>query len=44
MQMTEIPFSTTDWLNVEQAKHPGVRGMAYWRTQYFGGIRVRRVE
>ena len=44
MQMTEIPFSTTDWLNVEQTEHPGVLGMAYWRTQYFGGIRVRRVE
>jgi quercetin dioxygenase-like cupin family protein len=44
MQMTGIPFGTTDWLQVEPTEHKGESGMAYWRTQEFGGIRVRMVE
>ncbi|MFY9855233.1 MAG: DHCW motif cupin fold protein [Terracidiphilus sp.] len=44
MQMTGIPFGTTDWSQVEPTEHIGASGMAYWRTQEFGGIRVRMVE
>lgn len=44
MQMSDIPFGTTDWLQVDRTEHRGERGMAYWRTQTFGGIRVRMVE
>jgi hypothetical protein len=44
MHMTEIPFGTTDWSAVEQVEHKGETGLAYWRTQSFGGIRVRMVE
>lgn len=44
MQMTDIPFGTTDWSGVERTEHKGERGMAYWRTQHFGSIRVRMVE
>ncbi len=44
MQMSEIPFGTTDWSCVEVTAHPGETGVAHWRTQYFGGVRVRMVE
>lgn len=44
MQMTEIPFGTTDWSAVEPTEHAGTTGTAIWRTRKFGGIRVRRVD
>jgi hypothetical protein len=44
MQMTGIPFGTTDWSAVPQTEHAGERGTARWRTREFGGIRVRMVE
>ena len=44
VQMAGIPFGTTDWSKVEQTEHKGERGLAYWRTQQFGSIRVRMVE
>jgi hypothetical protein len=43
MQMSGIPFGLTDWSKVEPTEHKGETGMAYWRTQTFGGIRVRMV-
>jgi mannose-6-phosphate isomerase class I len=42
--MSGIPFGTTDWSQVPRTEHRGERGSAYWRTQQFGAIRVRRVE
>ncbi len=44
MQMTDIPFGTTDWSAVERTEHQGETGVAYWRTRTFGGIRVRLLE
>ena len=44
MQMSAIPFGTTDWSLVESTEHEGERGVARWRTREFGGIRVRMVE
>ena len=44
MQISSIPFGTTDWSQVERVEHSGERGCAYWRTRNFGGIRVRMVE
>jgi len=44
MKITEIPFGTTDWTQVEQTEHKGETGTAYWRTREFGAIRVRLVE
>ena len=44
MQMTDIPFTTTDWSQIEASEHPGTSGMAYWRTRQFGAIRVRMVD
>jgi len=44
MQMSDIPFGTTDWSGVPRTEHPGETGMAHWRTRQFGAIRVRMVE
>ena len=44
MQMSSIPFGTTDWSKVESTEHKGERGLAWWRTKQFGDIRVRMVE
>lgn len=44
MLMSAIPFGTTDWQEVERTEHQGERGLAHWRTQVFGDIRVRMVE
>lgn len=48
MRMTEIPFTTVDWSDVEPTRHPGDIGFALWRTRTFGpadnAIRVRMVE
>ena len=44
MQMSGIPFGTTDWSSVERSEHRGETGIAYWRTREFGGVRVRMVE
>jgi quercetin dioxygenase-like cupin family protein len=44
MQMSHIPFGITEWAGIAVTEHPGEQGMAYWRTQNFGGIRVRLVE
>jgi hypothetical protein len=44
MQMSGIPFESTDWPSVERTEHPGETGVAYWRTREFGGLRVRMVE
>lgn len=44
MQISAIPFGTTDWSQIEATEHPGETGLAYWRTAAFGDIRVRMVE
>jgi quercetin dioxygenase-like cupin family protein len=44
MQMNDIPFGTTDWSQIPATEHAGIEGKAFWRTQHFGGIRVRMVE
>ena len=44
MKMSDIPFGTTDWSKIPRTEHKGETGLAYWRTQQFGGIRVRMVE
>jgi hypothetical protein len=44
MKITDIPFGTTDWSNVEVTEHPGTTGKAFWRTRQFGDSRVRLLE
>ena len=44
MQISNIPFITTDWSKIEPTEHKGERGTSHWRTGNFGDIRVRIVE
>jgi hypothetical protein len=44
MNLSGIPFTTTDWQGVERTQHPGATGHAHWRTRQFGALRVRMVE
>ena len=44
MRMSDIPFTTTDWSEVQTTEHKGETGSARWRTREFGAIRVRMVE
>jgi quercetin dioxygenase-like cupin family protein len=44
MQIADVPFGTTDWSKVPETVHPGETGVAMWRTQQFGAIRVRMVS
>jgi quercetin dioxygenase-like cupin family protein len=44
MQMSEIPFGTTDWSTIPRTEHKGEKGVAHWRTRQFGAVRVRMVE
>jgi hypothetical protein len=44
MQLSDIPFGTTNWADIEPTRHPGEFGSALWRTKQFGNVRVRIVE
>ena len=44
MEISDIPFGTTDWAHIPETIHPGESGVARWRTREFGDIRVRVVE
>ena len=44
MEITDVPFGTTDWSEIERTEHSGDTGIAYWQTRSFGKIRVRMVE
>jgi quercetin dioxygenase-like cupin family protein len=44
MQITDTPFGITNWSEIERTEHKGDAGVAYWKTQKFGDIRVRMVE
>lgn len=44
MKIEHIPFGITNWDDVPRTEHAGTTGVAYWRTQQFGSIRVRMVE
>lgn len=44
MQMSDIPFGTTDWSAIPATEHPGETGKALWRTCQFGTIRARMVD
>jgi len=44
MRIDDIPFGTTDWSAVRPTTHAGETGVATWRTQQFGAVRVRMVD
>ena len=42
--MSNIPFQTIDWTNIEKEEHKGETGIAWWQTIQFEGLRIRLVE
>lgn len=44
MQLSNIPFQTTDWGAIRPTVHQGTHGVAHWRTKTHGPIRIRMVE
>jgi len=44
MDITDLPFGTTNRNDVTPTEHKGETGAAFWRTKNFGKIRVRIVE
>jgi hypothetical protein len=44
MKIEDLPFCTTDWSQILPTEHRGETGVALWRTQTHGPIRVRMVE
>jgi hypothetical protein len=44
MKLSNIPFCTTDWSQVERTEHSAAAGQCFWRTQMHGDVRVRMVE
>lgn len=44
MQLHDIPFGTTDWSSIPCTEHSAQEGQAFWQTQQFGNIRVRKVQ
>jgi hypothetical protein len=44
MQITAIPFSTTDWLTIEATVHEGITGEALWKTVYINDVRIHLIE
>ena len=44
MLIENLPFGTVDWAAVPRQRHPGATGVATWRVQQFGPVRVRMVE
>ncbi len=44
MQITAIPFSTTNWSTIEETVHEGVTGQALWKTIYINDVRIRLVK
>ena len=44
MNMPPAPMTVIDWDRIAPTEHAGDVGVALWRTQNFGDIRVRMVE
>ncbi len=44
MKLPDLPFTVTDWTEVEPTVHPGQTGTATWRSFDAGELRVRMVE
>lgn len=44
MEISNLPFGTTDWSLLPRTEHSAEAGQAFWQTQQFGPLRVRMVE
>ena len=42
--MTNYPFQTIDWSQIEKIEHKGEQGLATWQTIQLNGLRIRLVE
>ena len=39
MKIPDFPFLVTDWAHMPVTEHPGITGMALWRTLMIGDLR-----
>ena len=44
MNLPAVPFTFTDWSQVEAVEYKGETGTSYWWVYEKGGLRVRIVE
>lgn len=44
MDIQNVPFTVTDWSELQQAEYKGETGTSFWRIFEQGNIRVRIVE
>lgn len=44
MTNKHIPFQSIDWDKIPKTEHNGEKGMAYWQTIQYNGLRIRIVE
>jgi quercetin dioxygenase-like cupin family protein len=44
MQLTKIPFGTTDWAKIPSERKYGETGWADWKVGQFGDVRVRMLQ
>ena len=44
MKIEGVPFTMIDWRAIPPTEHPGITGVALWRTIEQGNLRVRMVE
>jgi hypothetical protein len=44
MNNKNIPFQAIDWTQIPRTEHKGEKGIAYWQTLQFDGLRIRIVE
>jgi mannose-6-phosphate isomerase class I len=44
MQLTDFPLCAIDWSCVPAIEHKGETGLAYWRVQQMGTMRIRMVQ
>ncbi|MBK8946675.1 MAG: DHCW motif cupin fold protein [Ignavibacteriae bacterium] len=44
MNNLNIPFEVITWEEILKSEHLGARGIAFWKTKQFNGLRIRIVE
>jgi mannose-6-phosphate isomerase class I len=44
MNSRNIPFQTIDWTKIDKTEHKGDKGVAWWQSMQFEGLRLRIVE
>jgi hypothetical protein len=42
--MSNIPFNTIKWDDIEKIEYKGETGSAFWQTKQYEGLRIRIVE